>query len=83
MGLIAIFTGLRVTRDTTLQLMDTMLDRESIVHLRNAALTVPGVRAVEKRDARKTACNTMWIWSSSCIQRTLCGNRTRLPLRCG
>jgi cation diffusion facilitator family transporter len=53
-GLIVIFTGLRVTRDTTLQLMDTMPDRESMSHVRNAALTVPGVRGVEKCYARKT-----------------------------
>jgi cation diffusion facilitator family transporter len=53
-GLIVIFTGLRVTRDTTLQLMDTMPDRESMAHVRNAALTVPGVRGVEKCYARKT-----------------------------
>jgi cation diffusion facilitator family transporter len=53
-GLIVIFTGLRVTRDTTLQLMDTMPDRESMAHVRGAALTVPGVRGVEKCYARKT-----------------------------
>ncbi len=53
-GLIVIFTGIRVTRDTTLQLMDTMPDRESMTHVRDAALTVPGVRGVEKCYARKT-----------------------------
>ena len=53
-GLIVIFTGMRVTRDTTLQLMDTMPDRESMALVRNAALTVPGVRGVEKCYARKT-----------------------------
>lgn len=53
-GMIVIFTGVRVTRDTTLQLMDTMPDRESMAAVRNAALTVPGVRGVEKCYARKT-----------------------------
>ncbi len=53
-GLIVIFTGLRVTRDTTLQLMDTMPDQESMAKVRAAALTVPGVRGVEKCYARKT-----------------------------
>ncbi|HUE24704.1 MAG TPA: cation diffusion facilitator family transporter [Bryobacteraceae bacterium] len=53
-GLIVVFTGLRVTRDTALQLMDTMPDKESMAHVRNAALTVPGVRGVEKCYARKT-----------------------------
>jgi len=53
-GLIVIFTGLRVTRDTTLQLMDTMPDQESMAKVRHAALSVPGVRGVEKCYARKT-----------------------------
>ncbi len=53
-GLIVVFTGIRVTRDTALQLMDTMPDRESMATVRNAALTVPGVRGVEKCYARKT-----------------------------
>jgi cation diffusion facilitator family transporter len=53
-GLIVIFTGLRVTRDTTLQLMDTMPDTESMEKVRAAAETVPGVRGVEKCYARKT-----------------------------
>jgi cation diffusion facilitator family transporter len=53
-GLIVIFTGIRVTRDTTLQLMDTMPDTESMAHVRDAALTVPGVRGVEKCYARRT-----------------------------
>jgi len=53
-GLIVIFTGMRVTRDTTLQLMDTMPDHESMAKVRHAALTVPGVRGVEKCYARKT-----------------------------
>ncbi|HTT62047.1 MAG TPA: cation diffusion facilitator family transporter [Bryobacteraceae bacterium] len=53
-GLIVIFTGLRVTRDTTLQLMDTMPDVGSMAKVRGTALTVPGVRGVEKCYARKT-----------------------------
>ena len=53
-GLIVIFTGLRVTRDTTLQLVDTMPDSESMAHVRSAAMTVPGVRGVEKCYARRT-----------------------------
>jgi len=53
-GLIVIFVGLRVTRDTALQLMDTMPERPTIAKIRAAALTVPGVRGVEKCYARKT-----------------------------
>ena len=53
-GLIVVFTGWRVTRDTALQLMDTMPDRDAMANIRGTALTVPGVRGVEKCYARKT-----------------------------
>jgi len=53
-GLIVIFTGSRVIRDTSLQLMDTMPDSQTMAHLREVASTVPGVRGVEKCYARKT-----------------------------
>ena len=53
-GLIVIFTGLRVTRDTGLLLMDTMPDPQTMAKIRTVALTVPGVRGVEKCYARKT-----------------------------
>ena len=53
-GLIVISTGLRVTRDTAMQLMDTMPDQQSMANIRRVALTVPGVRGVEKCFARKT-----------------------------
>lgn len=53
-GLIVIFTGIRVSRDTAMQLMDTMPDPATVGKIRSAALTVPGVRGVEKCYARKT-----------------------------
>lgn len=53
-GLIVVFTGSRIIRDTALQLMDTMPDPKTMVHLREVASTVPGVRGVEKCYARKT-----------------------------
>jgi cation diffusion facilitator family transporter len=53
-GLIVIFLGVRVVRDTTLQLMDTMPDAESMDRIRNVALSVPGARGIEKCFARKT-----------------------------
>ena len=53
-GVIVVFTGLRVTRDTAIQLMDTMPDRESMAKIRGTALSVPGVLGVEKCYARKT-----------------------------
>lgn len=53
-GLIMMFTGARVTRDTGLQLMDTMPDRSLMNRVRSVALFVEGVKGVEKCFARKT-----------------------------
>jgi cation diffusion facilitator family transporter len=53
-GLIVIFLGLHVARDTALQLMDTMPDEGQMEQIRAAALRVPGALAVEKCFARKT-----------------------------
>ncbi len=53
-GLIVIFTGLRVARDTGMQLIDTMPDEPLLQRIRQVAARVPGVRGVEKCFARKT-----------------------------
>ena len=53
-GLIVIFLGLRVARETTLQLMDTMPDEAQMQQIRAAAMRVPGALAIEKCYARKT-----------------------------
>jgi cation diffusion facilitator family transporter len=53
-GLIVVSAGIRVVRETTLQLMDTMPDARLIAQIREAASGVPGVRGVEKCFARKT-----------------------------
>lgn len=53
-GLIVIFTGIRVARDTGLQLMDTMPDEDLMDTIRREALSVSGVHGVEKCYARKT-----------------------------
>jgi cation diffusion facilitator family transporter len=53
-GLIVIFLGLRVARETTLQLMDTMPDDAQMDQIRAVALEVPGALAIEKCFARKT-----------------------------
>jgi cation diffusion facilitator family transporter len=53
-GLIVIFTGVRVSRDTAMQLIDTMPDPDRMDEIRAAAATVAGVRGVEKCFARKT-----------------------------
>jgi cation diffusion facilitator family transporter len=53
-GLIVIFTGIRVTRDTGLQLMDTMPDERLMSTIRDVAQQVSGVEGVEKCFARKT-----------------------------
>jgi cation diffusion facilitator family transporter len=53
-GLIVILTGLRVARETASQLMDTMPAESLLETIRGVALSVPGVRGVEKCYARKT-----------------------------
>lgn len=53
-GLIVIATGIRVARDTSLDLTDTMPAAGFIAAIRAAAMQVPDVRAVEKCYARKT-----------------------------
>ena len=53
-GLIVISAGIRVVRETTMQLMDTMPAPRLIDQIRQAAFGVPGVRGVEKCFARKT-----------------------------
>ena len=49
-----IYTGFRVLRDNSLDLMDTMPQAEMIKHIKATALQVPGVLGVEKCYARKT-----------------------------
>jgi cation diffusion facilitator family transporter len=53
-GLIVVSAGIRVARETTMQLMDTMPDARLIGQIREAASAVAGVRGVEKCFARKT-----------------------------
>jgi len=53
-GLIVVFTGLRVIRETGMQLMDTMPDPTLMREIRQVATAVPGVDGVEKCFARKT-----------------------------
>ncbi|HWQ52236.1 MAG TPA: cation diffusion facilitator family transporter [Bryobacteraceae bacterium] len=53
-GLVVVLTGLRVMRDTTLDLMDTMPSGDSLEQIRAVAMSVPGVVGVEKCFARKT-----------------------------
>ncbi|HML15444.1 MAG TPA: cation diffusion facilitator family transporter [Bryobacteraceae bacterium] len=53
-GLIVIFIGVRVVRETVLQLMDTMPDEAQMAQIRSAAMRVPGARGIEKCFARKT-----------------------------
>ena len=53
-GLIVIFLGVRIVRDTTYQLMDTMPAPDMLEQIREVALTVPGALGIEKCFARKT-----------------------------
>jgi cation diffusion facilitator family transporter len=53
-GLFVIFFGLRVVRETALQLMDTMPEGERMDEIRHVAKNVPGALGIEKCFARKT-----------------------------
>jgi cation diffusion facilitator family transporter len=53
-GMIVVFAGLGVSRETTIQQMDTMPGEDMIAEIRAAARSVDGVRGVEKCYARKT-----------------------------
>jgi cation diffusion facilitator family transporter len=53
-GLFVIFFGLRVVRETALQLMDTMPEGDRMDEIRRVALGVPGALGIEKCFARKT-----------------------------
>lgn len=53
-GVIVILTGVRVLRDASLELMDTMPQGEMIDRVRAATVEVPGVLGVDKSFARKT-----------------------------
>lgn len=53
-GLIVIFTGVRVAHETSMHLMDTMPSDALMNEIRAVASSVAGVRGVEKCYARKT-----------------------------
>lgn len=53
-GVIVILIGLRVFREASLELMDTMPDEAQIARIQQAAREVPGVVRVDKTRARKT-----------------------------
>jgi cation diffusion facilitator family transporter len=53
-GLIVIVVGVRVSRDTAMQLIDTMPEPQRMAEIRAAAASVAGVHGVEKCFARKT-----------------------------
>lgn len=53
-GVIVVITGLRVLRDASLELIDTMPPAEKIEEIRRVAMQVDGVWDVDKTYARKT-----------------------------
>ena len=53
-GVVVVITGLRVMRDASLDLMDTMPAPELTDKIGEVAGRVPGVQGIEKRYARKT-----------------------------
>lgn len=53
-GMIVVVTGVRVVRDTSLDLTDVMPGSQKLEQIRNIALAIPGVAGIEKCFARKT-----------------------------
>jgi cation diffusion facilitator family transporter len=53
-GVIVAITGMRVLRDASLELMDTMPDTDKIDEIKRVAMEVDGVWGVDKTYARKT-----------------------------
>ena len=53
-GIVVVLTGLRVLRDASLELMDTMPSSAMVGDIRQTAMKVQGVVGVEKVRARKT-----------------------------
>ncbi|MCU0228873.1 MAG: hypothetical protein MUF01_14665 [Bryobacterales bacterium] len=53
-GLFVILTAIRVLRDSSMELMDTMPAGARIDEIRHCATSVPGVLGIEKCYARKT-----------------------------
>lgn len=53
-GIVVMATGVRVLRDASLELMDTMPDAAMLARVTATALAVPGVSGVDKVYARKT-----------------------------
>jgi len=53
-GLIVMFTGIRVSKETSDRLTDAMPERELVQQIRKAAKSVPGVKDVEKCFARNS-----------------------------
>jgi len=52
-GLFVIYTGIRVLRETAMELIDTMPLPESIDRVKSAAAQVSGVEGIEKCYARR------------------------------
>ena len=53
-GVIVILIGIRITRDASLELADTMPEPDMANQIRDVAASVPGVLMVDKSHARKT-----------------------------
>ena len=53
-GVVVIVTAVRILRDASMDLMDTMPDTAALQQVRAAVLTVAGVMAIEQVRARKT-----------------------------
>ena len=68
-GLLVMVTAVRVLRDASLELMDTMPGRATIERVRAAAAGVPGVRGVDKASRGRPASSITSISTSRWTRR--------------
>ena len=83
-GLIVILTGVRVLRDASLELMDTMPSREMIDSVRTAALDVPGrsrcrqeLRAEDRFQVSRRSAHRSRAGSHGCRRPRRCRTRQK------
>ncbi len=68
-GLIVIVAGVRVARDTALQLMDTMPEEGLMNQIRNVAAAVEACAAWRNASRARPACDITWICTWKWIPR--------------
>jgi divalent metal cation (Fe/Co/Zn/Cd) transporter len=80
-GVIVILTALRVLREASVELMDTMPDQEMMRRARDVAESVNGVFGVDKITRARLGSNTTWTCISKWAPRSRWRSRTSSQAR--